>query len=489
MAKDLPNLEKQSLQVKHALKKLAARQLPRILTQICRDPNNSAYGCADRNWWHYKIRDFPSIILQQAALSIHFAERLNINGRSKLDNLAKASAKFWNKRIKKHGSFEEYYPWEQGYPPLAFSTLAIMLMVKNEVLIPGLVSDGARIAASQLIRRFESQAANQQIAGLAALAWIKKIYPELVNKEKFEKLSERSLSLQNNEGWFEEYGGPDLGYLSVTLDCLWDLYDATGEEKYFVSAKKGFEFLASMVSFAGGNIGMHNSRNTDYIVPYGISRFLACDGILSTKAGNTLNELYSSADKNRHFFSSVDDRYWCHYIGVSLYRSINILPDSLPYVSAKKRSENFICFKNSGHIVIKMNNGYVLVSTNKGGILNLYKGTREIADYGWIIRKNKKQWVNHFWSDLWDSEYIEKSDCILVKIEGPFFPHKEIKSDPFIHLGLRALSFIMGRHLIKFLKSKLIFKNRLSSSKLVRKIKIFSNNIYGLLCIQRFGSN
>ena len=35
----------------------------------------------------------------------------------------------------------------------------------------------------------------------------------------------------------------------------------------------------------------------------------------------------------------------------------------------------------------------------------------------------------------------------------------------------------MGRHLIKFLKSKLIFKNRLSSSKLIRKIKIFSNNI------------
>ena len=74
-------------------------------------------------------------------------------------------------------------------------------------------------------------------------------------------------------------------------------------------------------------------------------------------------------------------------------------------------------------------------------------------------------------------KYIEKTDCIKIKVEGPFFPHKEIKSDPLKHFGLRALSFLMGRHLIKFIKSKLIFKNRLSSHKLIRRIKISRNNI------------
>ena len=73
--------------VKRNLEKVAHRQLPRILTQFCRDPNNSAYGCADRNWWHYKIRDFPSIILQQAALTIHAASNLEMKNSVGLNKL------------------------------------------------------------------------------------------------------------------------------------------------------------------------------------------------------------------------------------------------------------------------------------------------------------------------------------------------------------------------------------------------------------------
>ena len=123
--------------VKQSLANVARRELPRILTQFCRDPNNEAYGCVDRYWWHYKIRDFPSIILQQAALTIHTASQLNtedsINTEdsNKFDNLINASITFWNRRAIKYGAFEEYYPWEKGYPPLAFSTLAMIILIKE----------------------------------------------------------------------------------------------------------------------------------------------------------------------------------------------------------------------------------------------------------------------------------------------------------------------------------------------------------------------
>ena len=80
--------------VKQSLANVARRELPRILTQFCRDPNNEAYGCVDRYWWHYKIRDFPSIILQQAALTIHTASQLNNEDSDKFDNLINASITF-----------------------------------------------------------------------------------------------------------------------------------------------------------------------------------------------------------------------------------------------------------------------------------------------------------------------------------------------------------------------------------------------------------
>ena len=55
--------------IKSFLKKLQ-KNVAKILTQICRDPNSNNFGCCDRNYWHYKITDFPSIILQQAIYSL-----------------------------------------------------------------------------------------------------------------------------------------------------------------------------------------------------------------------------------------------------------------------------------------------------------------------------------------------------------------------------------------------------------------------------------
>ena len=72
------------------------RLLPRMLTQVCRDPNLSEYGAFDRNWWHYKVRDFSSIILQQGGYALYCASLLEgMEAKSDvLQRLAGASAKF-----------------------------------------------------------------------------------------------------------------------------------------------------------------------------------------------------------------------------------------------------------------------------------------------------------------------------------------------------------------------------------------------------------
>ena len=42
------------------------------------------------------------------------------------------------------------------------------------------------------------------------------------------KKLERILQLQSEEGWFPEYGGADIGYLSVSLDMLAEYYHLYG---------------------------------------------------------------------------------------------------------------------------------------------------------------------------------------------------------------------------------------------------------------------
>ena len=149
--------------------------LPRILTQACRDVGNPAYGCFDRNWWHYRIRDFASIILQQGGYAVYTASKVcdpSLAPPAFAASLAAGSCRFWNARAVRHGAFEEYYPWEQGYPPLAFSTLAVAKLVAEGFIPEKEVHAGLAIAAKQLATRFEPKAANQQIAGLAGEGWM-----------------------------------------------------------------------------------------------------------------------------------------------------------------------------------------------------------------------------------------------------------------------------------------------------------------------------
>ena len=51
-------------------KKFVLDNVPRLISQLDRDPTSLTYGCFDRNHWQYKIRDFSSIVLQQGTLSL-----------------------------------------------------------------------------------------------------------------------------------------------------------------------------------------------------------------------------------------------------------------------------------------------------------------------------------------------------------------------------------------------------------------------------------
>ena len=454
------------------------RLVPRILTQACRDPNSPAYGAFDRDWWHYRIRDFPSVILQQGAYAVWLAGRLPgwEPRQEALAQLAAAACRFWNSRAVRRGAFEEYYPWEEGYAPLAFSTLAVMRLADAGVVPAADLRAGAARAARQLLARFEPEAANQQVAGLAALAWIAKVMPDLVPQAEFDALSRRTLALQDDEGWFEEYGGPDLAYLSVAMDRLWDLFDATGQPAYVAAAERALDFMAHYVPLTGASIGMQNSRNTDYILPYGLARFMTDRPAKRALAAALVRRLYAGILSPSHFLHAVDDRYLCHYTGHSFVRAcllfdgaegIDALLESAPELAPAAE-----CWlPHCGHYIrggVPADRGYSLVcSLRKGGVLTAAKGTARVSDFGWVVESGGEQFVNHWWSRDWTFT----RDRGAMSVRGFLMPHREQLSSPLKHAALRVLSFCFGHRLIPKLKSILIFKNRPSAFAFERRIE------------------
>ncbi len=456
------------------LKETLADALPRILTQCCRDKGCPAYGCFDRNWWHYRIRDFASSILQQGGYTVLRASEA-LPGMLPTDfalDIAAGSAVFWNNRATRHGAFEEYYPWEQGYPPVAFSTLAVAKLVAEGIADREAVRPGMRIASKQLLSRFEAKATNQQVAGLAALAWIRKSYPELVPDGEFVTQKAKTLARQSDEGWFWEYDGPDAGYLSVTMDCLWDLYDATGDADFRASCDKALGFLDIVIGQPGCGLGMLNARNTDYVVPYGIARYLN-DGTDDQKrqAARLIDILYGHANEAFHFLRSVDDRYWCHYIGHSVARGIIELNKAAGrYAPAGEACRPVGCsLPECGYEFRPLSNGVLLtMAMNKGGCLRLTNDGKILAmDFGWIVNDGKKRHVTHWWSLDWKSAKDKK-----ISVDGSLAPHKEVESTPFMHIGLRLVSFVFGKSIIGLLKNVMIFKKKRSPYRFKRTVEI-----------------
>jgi len=469
-----------------SLEELATRVLPRILTQVCRDPGSPFFGAWDRNWWHYKIRDFPSIILQQGGYALHLAADCQPTPSSSnaLRQLAAASARFWNQRAIRHGAFEEYYPYEQGYPPLAFSTLAMAKLARDGVIDPTEIRPGLAIAARQLIDRFEPQAVNQQVAGTAAAAMIHKVCPDLIDPSALSSLIDRTLATQHDEGWFPEYDGPDLGYLTVTMDCLWDLFDATGDTRIPDALHRATEFIAWFTDAPPHRAGMHNSRNTDYFVPYALARLAQTPGSIQVTARRVFDTLFHNAASPGHFLNPTDDRYWCHYIGASVFRTLTLSSNSgwdlqsrpacpPPFESAPLPPPPSHR-PGSGHIRLSAGTSNTLVSTRKGGIFSHCPSDgAETSDFGWMVRNGGAEWVTHWWSDSWKVE--TSGDRVLI--QGPLVPHSEHASSPLKHAILRAGSFLLGRHLIRILKRLLIFKKPATDLHFRREISFDSTRL------------
>jgi hypothetical protein len=249
---------------------------------------------------------------------------------------------------------------------------------------------------------------------------------------------------------------------------------------------------------------MHNSRNTDYITPYGLVRLAleeqdprisATVAAVFSPVGAITGRPNSTTITGRpnpqssipyHPFDSVDDRYWCHYIGHSVFRALAILEKhSLDTCNHQKTANTIPSQKSgSGHALLRSPSGSAaLVSARKGCITTaVWLGGAIANDFGWIVQSSGKTLVSHWWSNDWKISLREAS----ASCEGFLVPHKEHLSTPWKHIVLRVASYFTGRRLIKILKRLVIFKKPIQSHRFTREVSwdgetlIIQDTIQGL---------
>ncbi len=347
---------------------LSLEQIPRLLGQLNRNPSSVSYGSFDRAYWHYRTNDISCARYQEAVYTLVLLYCSDVEGNNyfqdkKLLEYIRASFCFTAGLQRRNGSFDEWYINEGSYVATAFLVAALSesidLFRKNKVVIEEeeeLILGVLERAAIFLIRASEQTVMNQVSGAIFAIASVGKLRNNDFFIETAQQLLNHLMSLQSPEGWWMEYGGPDIGYLTLTISYLEKyqklsitqknfepLTESIQRAKYFVE-----KFIAPDVT-AGGE---YMSRNTEYIIP-----------------SETLP--YLGAITPTH----LDDRYLCYVLYNWIYTGLIVAPQKIPVLVNKEE------FLNECGILRVVNESYFLVvNGKKGGSLRLYSKDKNYYD-------------------------------------------------------------------------------------------------------------
>jgi hypothetical protein len=290
--------------------------IPRLVGAIDRNPFRPTYGCLDRSYWHYRTADFPSEMFQEGAwpLALAYSRPLENNpwfGVERVRDLAVAAVRFAVKSAHADGSCDDYYPFERALGSAVFSLVACAGTVAELGLVDGDLRTGLARRALWVARHDETGRLSNHHA-LAALGLLR--VARLLGDSAFEREAERRLgrllAWQSTEGWFEEYGGADPGYQTVTIDCLARYRALSGVSWLDEPLRRALRFARHFLHPDGSYAGEYGSRGTYHFYPHGMellsSQFadaadLADGFLVSLKSGTTA--------------SFDDDRMYCHRIG------------------------------------------------------------------------------------------------------------------------------------------------------------------------------
>jgi hypothetical protein len=251
---------------------IAYSQSFRFLGFEDREKDSPTYGCFDRYYWHYRQTDFVNVRMQETTLFLALLYNYNhpenrFYRKDKIAEWSRAGIQFWTKIQRPDGSFDEYWPYERSFCATAFAAYAVAESCR---LLNAPPPKDALLKVCQWIDAHENLLVLNQMSGAGIALYVSGLVLEdeqicSWGKRKIQQVVER----QDPSGFFVEYGGYDIGYLTITLSCLSKYYLFTGEQSVKEAILKGFAFLEEKIAENGTFDYRSTSRKTQYFYPFG----------------------------------------------------------------------------------------------------------------------------------------------------------------------------------------------------------------------------
>lgn len=440
----------------------ALAQIPTILTLLDRNPHSPTYGCFDRNFWHYKIIDFPSGMAQEFVWPIALAWDTDVKDnpfyqQAAICDWVEAGILYAANSAHPDGSCDDYFPYERAAGAAAFSLLACIESYKLLKLNNPVILEFFARRASWLANHHESgRLTNHQ----ALIVLCLELLSELLGTSQWDKAKalrlERVLDWQNQEGWFQEYEGCDPGYHTLTISCLARIYQFGAEIRLKEALSKAVELAAYFVHPDGSYGGEYTSRNTYNFFPHGFEL-----------VGQWLPEALAINDR---FLAGLakglapcyaDDHIIGHHTWNYLLAWRDFVSDNRPSISP--RPDARIWLKEAQILIDRRQGVELYLALNKGGTFKLFRNQQlVVSDTQFSVQVNTEGKIKNAVGHLIDNYSIEIGDNQIV-IQGKLGWAKQKQMTPANLIILRVVMLTVGRffpNLIRKLLQKILITGK-----------------------------
>jgi hypothetical protein len=457
----------------------ALAQIPKILTLLDRNVHSPTYGCFDRNFWHYKIIDFPSGMAQEfvwpLALAYNTASPNNPFYRQpNLKVWVEAGIHFAVRSTHADGSCDDYFPFERAAGAAAFSLLACI----ESYSLLGLDSEPA-------LRFFEQRAdwlAHQQESGRlsnhqALIVLCLERLSQLLGTSKWDQLKaqrlKQVLSWQSDEGWFQEYEGCDPGYHTLTIALLARVYELNLGAELKEALAKAVALAGHFVHPDGSFGGEYASRNTYNFFPHGfelVGRWLP-------EALN-INDRFLRGLANGLAPCYADD----HIIGHHTWNYLLAWQDFVAERPAlQPRPQGRLWLKEAQLLIDRYEGTELYVALNKGGVFKLFRGEQLIAsDTQFSLQVRSGGRLKNAVGHLIDDYQVELSED-QISIRGSLGWAKQTQMTTPKLLILRGVMITLGRffpNLIRTLLQRMLITGKQAAPFTFQRTLSYSNGTW-----------
>lgn len=481
--------------------------IPRVLTQLDRDPFSITYGCFDREYWAWATKDFSNIDLQRAIYPLTHSYLNNFDGniwyrQSRIRDWILAAFNYWAKVQHNDGSFDHHYPSEHSFVGVAF-TLYEISQAFVEMYKAGELSEEDRcLWLSVMKKAADFLCLNDELHGfisnhrLGAACALYSMFL-ITGNEKYKKrayffIDSIKNRMSKKEGWLCEYNGADPGYQTLDAYYLAIFYHLSNDESLLQNViMPSFQFLIYFFHPDGSVGGEYGSRNCPLYFPAGFeilasiipeAEAIAQIGAKAISAGNSPALMDHDI---RNFVPMLSAYTQAFFINNS---KKSVLSAQMPF---EREFERF--WPEAGLFIRSDKKRYFIVGFSKGGVVKVFDKIEKkiIASHcGYMVKsKNKRHYSTQFLNSAGNliPDCAGKEVALQVKrvvsFRSPLFlvAHTRIMT-PFRFLLFRTFNFTIGRikwfnNLVRhkiitdiFIHRKIMFASR------IKRTMIFSEN-------------